>query len=96
MIYIAFNTYLQISFSIFDAITLLIILSLAIAIPSAPAGIGLFEASIIFYLTKKFPIDNEIALATAIVFHLVIILPQVITITLILISHKLKKGTTFA
>jgi hypothetical protein len=59
-----------------DAATLLLILSFAIAVPSAPAGIGLFEAGIVVYLTQKLGVNTEAALAVATVFHLVNTVPQ--------------------
>jgi hypothetical protein len=72
LILFAFNTYLpDLRISILDATTLLLILSFAIAIPSAPAGIGFFEASIVAYLTHRFAVGNEAALAAATAFHLV-------------------------
>lgn len=77
IIFFSFNTYLpELHVSLLDAATLLLILSFAIAIPSTPAGIGLFEAAIIAYLTQKLGINSEAALAVATVFHLVAILPQ--------------------
>lgn len=81
LVFFTFNTYLPIlHISILDAVTLLLIISFAIAIPSAPAGVGLFEAGIVVYLTQKSGISNEAALAAATAFHLIITLPQ-LTIT---------------
>jgi hypothetical protein len=77
LVFFSFNTYLpDLRISILDAIVLLLILALAIAIPAAPAGVGLFEAGIVSYLTQKLGVGNEAALAAACVFHLVITLPQ--------------------
>ena len=79
LVFFTFNTYLpQVHIGILEAIVLLVIIALTIAIPSAPAGIGLFEAGIVAYLTQKSGIDAEAALAAASVFHLVITLPQVL------------------
>jgi hypothetical protein len=73
----SFNTYLpDLRISLLDAATLLLILSFAIAVPSAPAGIGLFEAGIVVYLTQKLGVNTEAALAVATVFHLVNTVPQ--------------------
>lgn len=75
----SFNTYLPgVHVNILDAIALLLILALAIAIPSAPAGLGLFEAGIVTYLTQKNGVHNEAALAAAFAFHLVITIPQLV------------------
>lgn len=77
LVFFAFNTYLpELRIGILDAVVLLLILALAIAIPAAPAGVGLFEAGIVAYLTQKSGVGNEAALAAAVVFHLVITLPQ--------------------
>jgi uncharacterized protein (TIRG00374 family) len=77
LVFFTFNTYLSgFHINFLDAATLLLILSFAIAIPSAPAGIGLFEAGIVAYLTQKLGVGNEAALAAAAAFHLVIALPQ--------------------
>lgn len=79
LVFFSFNTYLpEVHVGILDAIALLLILALAIAIPSAPAGLGLFEAGIVAYLTQKTGVGNEAALAAAFVFHLVITLPQLV------------------
>ena len=78
LIFFTFNTYLpELRIGLIDAIALLVVIALAIAIPSAPAGIGLFEAAVVAFLTQRTHIGNEAALAAASVFHLVISLPQV-------------------
>ena len=85
LVFFTFNTYLpDLRITILDAVTLLLVLALAIAIPAAPAGLGLFEAGIVAYLTQKFGVGNEEALAAATVFHLVITLPQVLMTALLL------------
>ena len=77
MVYFSFNTYLsEVRIGIFESIALLVVMALAIAVPSAPAGLGLFEAGIVAYLTQTSRIGNEAALAAATVFHLAITLPQ--------------------
>lgn len=77
LVFFSFNTYLpETHIGLLDAVALLLILALAIAIPSAPAGLGLFEAGIVAYLTQKAGVGNEASLAAAVVFHLVITLPQ--------------------
>lgn len=77
IVYFVFNTYLPgIHISVLDAAVLLLILALAFAVPAAPAGLGLFEAGIVAYLSQKFGVGGEAALAAAVVFHLVMTFPQ--------------------
>ena len=79
LVFFTFNTYLPgLHVSILEAIVLLLIIALAIAIPSAPAGIGFFEAGIVAYLTQRSGVGADAALAAASVFHIVITLPQVL------------------
>lgn len=79
VVFFTFNTYLpDLHIGILDAAAMLLILALAIAIPAAPAGLGLFEAGIVAYLTQRLGAGNEAALAAAAVFHLVIALPQLV------------------
>ena len=90
LVYFSFNTFTpDLHISMLEAATLLIVMALAIAIPSAPAGLGLFEAGIVAYLTQKSGICNETALAIASVFHLVITLPQVLIATKLLWGRKI-------
>lgn len=77
LVYFSFNTYLsEVRIGILESVALLVVMAFAIAIPSAPAGIGLFEAGIVAYLTQTSHIGNEAALAAATIFHLAITLPQ--------------------
>lgn len=46
------------------------IIALGIALPSAPASLGVYEGSFVFALSQ-FGIDNETALSTAIILHLI-------------------------
>lgn len=96
VVFLAFNTYLPgLHISLLDAATLLLIVVLAIAIPSAPAGIGLFEAGIVAYLTQKSGVGNEAALAAAAAFHLINTLPQLaITGWLLWWRARLTKANT--
>lgn len=77
-VYITFNTLLSVEFSFINAVGLLLVLVLSIAIPATPAGAGLFEAGIVAYLVTILNINNEIALMSAILFHLVVTVPQLI------------------
>lgn len=77
LVFFSFNTYLpEVHISIFEAVALLVVMALAIAIPSAPGGLGLFEAGIVAYLTQKTHVSNEAALVAASIFHIVIIIPS--------------------
>jgi uncharacterized membrane protein YbhN (UPF0104 family) len=76
--YYSFNAYIPgLHVDLFDAVAILVISALAIAVPSAPAGIGLYEAGIVAYLRQK-GVEAEAALAAASIFHLAITLPQAI------------------
>ena len=77
LVYAVLNGYIPArGFNLLDAATMLVVLAFAVAIPSAPASIGLFEAGIVAFLTQAHGIQNELALAVAVVFHLVITVPQ--------------------
>lgn len=75
-IYITFNTLLSVEFSFINAIGLLLVIVLSIAIPATPAGVGLFEAGIVAYLVTILNVDSEVALMSAILFHLTVTVPQ--------------------
>lgn len=91
-VYVGFSGFLPaVEFGITDAIALLLIIALAIAIPSAPSGLGVFEAGIVAYLTQAFHIENELALACAIVFHMAMIIPQIVLTVLVLLRIRLPK-----
>lgn len=93
LVFFSFNSYLpDLSIGVIDAIVILLILALAIAIPAAPAGLGLFEAGIVAYLTQKSGISNEAALAAAAVFHLVISVPQLLVTGGLLWSRRSLSG----
>ncbi|NDP48806.1 MAG: flippase-like domain-containing protein [Sulfuriferula multivorans] len=90
LMYVTFNSFiLGIRVELTDAIALLLIISLAIAVPSAPASIGLFEAGLVAYLTQVLHADTEAALAAAVMLHLVITIPQMfLTGLLLLVSRR--------
>lgn len=76
-------------FTVFDAITLLIFTTLSLSIPSMPASIGIFESGIVYYLTHHFHFIAEKAVAYAILFHLMMIIPQIIFTVIILIINTI-------
>ncbi|NQY23202.1 MAG: flippase-like domain-containing protein [Campylobacteraceae bacterium] len=71
--FIYFFTNFDLSF--FEVMIVFIISALGMSLPTTPAGIGVYEASIVFIL-GYFGINNEEALSFAIVYHLL----QIITI----------------
>lgn len=90
VVYTAFSGFLPgFQIEIQDAVALLLISALAIAIPTAPAGVGVFEAGIVAYLTQMQGVPSELALACAVVFHLVISVPQLAILGIILVRHRL-------
>lgn len=82
-------------FSLANACVLTLVLALAIAIPSAPAGLGVVEAAIVAYLSQALQAEPNQALASALAFHLIVVVPQVLTTAAILFGaffrrHRLK------
>jgi|GEM_PF-6723691 len=57
-----------------DAISLTVIAALAVAVPGAPAGLGIFEAGVVVYLTQVRHVSGELALASALIFHAVLVI----------------------
>lgn len=68
-----------------EAMTLVVIGSLAIAVPLSPAGLGVFEAGIAAYLINMHGVQIEKAISTATVYHFVILAPHS-AITALLLS----------
>jgi hypothetical protein len=66
----------EIHFGVLDAITLMVIASLAIAAPISPAGLGVFEAGIAAYLINVHGLQMEKAISAAALYHLVISVPH--------------------
>lgn len=99
LIYILFTSLIpEARLGFFDAIILLIIAALAIAIPGTPAGIGVFEAGIVSYLINFCRVDKEQALSSALIYHLTIITPHTLIILIYMAnifwkSIKIKKET---
>lgn len=90
VVYIGFSCLLPtVGLGLFDAVALLLITALAIAIPGAPSGLGVFEAGIVAYLIQSFHIENELALACAFAFHMAITIPQVVVAIGIVIRGRL-------
>jgi len=82
-------------FSWLDACLLTLILVLAIAIPGAPAGLGLVEAAIVGYLHSATNLNMANAIAAAFAFHLISAIPQIAgAIVLIGMLQLRSKGKT--
>lgn len=89
---IGFSGFLPLeNIGIYHTLSLLIITALAVAIPGAPAGLGVFEAGVVAYLTQALHVSNETALASAIVFHLAIAIPPMVISLMIFINMGRKK-----
>ncbi|MGH8671560.1 MAG: lysylphosphatidylglycerol synthase transmembrane domain-containing protein, partial [Burkholderiales bacterium] len=92
VVYFAFNAFLPATtVGLIDAVTLMLICVLSVAIPAAPAGLGLFEAGIVAYLTQFLRVPQEQALAAAVVFHLAVILPQLAIMLTVIARYSHKK-----
>lgn len=91
-VYVTFNILLHFDFPLIHAVGLLIVLALAVAIPAAPAGLGLFEAGIVAYLVSMLHINNEVALMSAILFHIVVTAPQFIIMLIVFIFSKWRRS----
>jgi len=79
-----------------DAGVLTLVLALAIAIPSAPAGLGVVEAAIVAYLHQAMQADANQALASALAFHFIVVIPQVLTTAAILAILVFRRRATKA
>lgn len=78
-------------FSVTDASALTLVLALAIAVPSAPAGIGLVEAAVVAYLHQSLLVGPHKALASALAFHLVVVVPQILMTAAILLRSLFRR-----
>lgn len=63
-------------FNLLDAMTLMVIAALAIALPVSPAGLGVFEAGITAYLTSFHGVQTEKAISAALAVHFSITTPH--------------------
>lgn len=72
----------------FDATAILLIIAFAIALPGAPAGLGVFEAGVVAYLKSVYSIGNEEALAAALLLHIAISLPSIFLCLLLILKPR--------
>jgi uncharacterized membrane protein YbhN (UPF0104 family) len=77
LVLILFRTILpETNFGFMDAMTVQVIAALAIAVPASPAGLGVFEAGIVAYLTTIYGVQTERAISAALAYHLSITAPH--------------------
>lgn len=82
--YIMFSSIFS-QFTIMDSFVLTLVLALAIAIPGAPGGIGVVEAAIVAYLQQALNAEPNQALASALFFRMVIVVPQILLSAVIIL-----------
>lgn len=80
----------EIHFGVLDAMTLMVIAALAIALPFSPAGLGVFEAGIAAYLTTIHGVPTEKAISAALAYHFSITTPHSVIAALFLLSLLLR------
>lgn len=78
------------SFSLTDAIAVAFFTTLSLAFSTVPSGIGFFEAGIVFYLIEVAKINQNDALAFALVFHSSVVLPQFLFFIHFIFSERKK------
>lgn len=78
-------------FSIANACVLTLVLALAIAIPGGPAGLGFVEVAIVAYLHQALQAESNQALASALAFHVIVVVPQVLATAAIVIGTYLRR-----
>jgi uncharacterized membrane protein YbhN (UPF0104 family) len=76
----------EMRFGVLDAMTLMVIAALAIALPFSPAGLGVFEAGIATYLTTVHGLPTEKAISAALACHFAIATPHSVIAALFLLS----------
>lgn len=83
----------EINFGVLDAMTLMVIASLAIAAPISPAGLGVFEAGLAAYLINVHALQMEKAISAAALYHFVISVPHsAITVVFFSTMFLFRKG----
>lgn len=78
----------SLEFHFSDAVTLLFLTTVSLALPSAPASLGVFEAAVVYGLIRCHGLDENVAVGLAIVFHFLVTLPQIILMGVILIIER--------
>lgn len=91
-----FKAILPGAFGLPDAMTLLVIGALAIALPASPAGLGVFEAGVAAYLINFHGAAKESAVAAALAYHLAITAPHTAFALFFIGLHLLRTVTARA
>jgi|GEM_PF-6081168 len=90
MMYMYYRLTLQyFQVGLYDVLSLVFLTTMSFGIPAAPGGVGLFEAAIVFYLTKFVGVPTEKSLATALVLHFLLAFPQIIFMLFAIIKANL-------
>lgn len=76
--YYFFSSYVGAEFTYYHAAMLLIMIALSLAVPAAPAGMGFLEGVIVYFLTFFHKININEATALALIYHGIIVIPQMI------------------
>ncbi|MBX7066609.1 MAG: flippase-like domain-containing protein [Parachlamydiales bacterium] len=71
-----------------DAVCLTLLTTISFAFSAMPGNIGIFEGGIVYYLTVVRHVDSNLALAAALAFHLLIIIPQILLMALFLVTKN--------
>ena len=74
-----------------DAFALVFITTLSLGLPTAPAGLGVFEAVVVFYLSKFHFVPEGTALAVALILHMATALPQILLMFAALVVSRLEE-----
>jgi len=80
-----------ISFHYSDVLALVFVTSLSLGIPTVPGAVGVFEATVVFYLSAFLNVAAEEALACAIILHLCIAVPQIGLMMIAPLATKIQK-----
>lgn len=77
--------------SVTDAICLMLCTTLSLSVSTLPGNLGLFEAGIVIFLNQVKHIEYNQAIALAVVFHLLCLLPQIILLLFFIVrTHEIK------
>jgi uncharacterized membrane protein YbhN (UPF0104 family) len=74
-------------------ILILVTTTLSLVIPSAPAGVGVFEAGGVLALSA-FGVDDSTALSATVVLHALTVFPVVVAGAIVLHGHALRLRAT--
>jgi uncharacterized protein (TIRG00374 family) len=77
-------------FTVIDILALVFLTTLSFGIPAMPAGLGAMEASIVYYLTAFKAVGSNQALATALILHGLIAVPQILLMLAFTTQRALK------